>query len=90
MNDVKKSITEAKVKAGALMALAVGLIGQGLLAGTVTDYVPALPDFVEVPAYSLIASALVWIAGFVRSSVAGKLAPSTVAAVEAELHNRGL
>lgn len=71
------------------MALVVGLVGQGTLAGTVTDYVPSLPDFIEVPAYSLIATALVWLAGFVKKNT-GSLAPSTVEAVESELRRRNL
>lgn len=83
-----KNVTELKVKASALAVLAVSLVGQGLLAGTVTDYVPQLPDFLEVGAYSLIASGIAWLAGFCTKNVAGKLAPSTMEAVQREVGKR--
>lgn len=79
------SVTEVKVKAGALAALAASVIGTSLLAGTVTDFVPNLPDALEVAAYSLINAGIVWLAGFRARSVAGKLAPSTIEAAEREL-----
>lgn len=79
------SVTEVKVKAGALAALAASVIGTSLLAGTVTDFVPSLPDAMEVAAYSLINAGIVWLAGFRARSVAGKLAPSTIEAAEREL-----
>lgn len=81
-------MTETKVKAGALAALIVGVIGQGILGVYATDFVPALPDVFEVPAYSLIASAAVWVAGWTRRSTAGRLAPSTIEAVGSELRKR--
>ncbi len=84
------NVTEAKVKSAAFAVLIVAVIGQGVLAGTVTDYVPSLPDVLEVPAYSLIASAVAWVAGFVKRNVSGKLAPSTIEAVEVELRKRPL
>lgn len=82
------SVTEVKVKAGALAALAVSVIGTSVLAGTVTDFVPNLPDVLEVAAYSLINAGLVWLVGFRARSVAGKLSPSTQAALETELQRR--
>ena len=84
----KVNVTELKVKAAALTALAVSVLGTSFLAGTVTDFVPALPDLLEVPAYSLIASGLVWLAGFKTKNVDGKLAPSTIEAVRRELNKR--
>lgn len=80
--------TELKVKAGALAALAVSVIGTTLLTSTVTDFVPSLPDALEVAAYSLINAGLVWLAGWRARNVAGKLAPSTIEAVEEELRQR--
>jgi len=82
--------TELKVKAAALAVLIASIIGQGLLAGTVTDFVPGLPDFLEVGAYSLIASGVAWLAGFQKKNVEGKLSQSTIDAVEAELKRRGI
>jgi len=84
----KVNVTELKVKAAAIAALVVSLTGTTLLGSTVTDYVPSLPDLLEAPAYSLIASGVVWLAGFRTRNVAGKLAPSTEAAIEAEVRER--
>lgn len=81
-------VTEAKTKASALAVLAVALIGQGVLAGTVTDYVEKLPDAFEVGAYSLILAVIAWLAGWAKSSVAGKLAPSTITAVQETIPNQ--
>lgn len=77
-------IVELKVKAAAWAALLLTLAGETVLASTVTDFVPALPDVLEVPAYSLIASAVVWLAGFRTRNVEGRLAPSTVEAAQKE------
>ena len=82
--------TELKVKAAAIAVLIVTVVGQGLLAGTVTDFVPQLPDVLEVAAYGLIASGVAWLAGFQKKNVEGKLSQSTIDAVEAELHRRGI
>lgn len=81
-------MTELKVKAAALAALVTTLVGASLLAGQVTDFVPVLPDWLEVPAYSLIEAGLVFLAAYRKKNVAGKLAPSTVAAAEAEVRRR--
>jgi hypothetical protein len=80
--------TELKTKAAALASLVVVLVGQGLLAGTVTDFVPSLPDWLEVGAYGLIASGVTWLGGYFRSNVAGKLSESTIKAVQEELARR--
>lgn len=85
MTNYGKSATEAKTKASALAVLIVGLIGQGILAGTVTDFVPKLPDFLEVGAYSAIAAGAAWIVGYVKKSVAGKLSQSTLDAARREV-----
>jgi hypothetical protein len=77
-------IVELKVKAAAWAALLLTLAGESLLAGTVTDFVPSLPDWVEVPAYSLITAATVFLAGFRTRNVTGRLSPSTVEAAEKE------
>jgi len=85
---MKVPVTELKVKASALAALVVSLAATTLLGTTVTDYVPQLPDVLEAPAYSLIAAAIVWLAGFRTKNVEGKLSPSTIAAAEAEVRKR--
>jgi hypothetical protein len=85
---MKVNVTEVKVKASAIAALVVSLVGTTILGTTVTDYVPALPDLLEAPAYSVIAAAMVWLAGFRARNVAGKLAPSTVQAVEEQVAKR--
>lgn len=87
---VKATVTEVKVQAAALAALAVSLLGTSILGSTVTDYVPQLPDLLEAPAYSLIASGVVWLAGFRTRNVAGKLSPSTQAAAEEWLRKQRL
>lgn len=77
--------TEVKVKAAAVAALAASLAGTALL----TNFdVAILPDWAEVIGYSLVNAGLVWLAGFRTRNVAGKLSPSTIEAVEAELHRR--
>ena len=88
MSDFKKTVTEAKVKASALGVLVVSLVGQSLLAGTVTDFVPKLPDFLEVGAYSVIAAGAAWLAGYVKKNVVGKLAQSTIDAARKEVGKR--
>ena len=88
MSDFKKTVTEAKVKASALGVLVVSLVGQSLLAGTVTDYIPSLPDALEVSAYSLVAAGSAWLFGFIKKNVEGKLAQSTIDAARKEVGKR--
>jgi len=88
MSDLKKTVTEAKVKAGAFGVLVVALVGQSLLAGTVTDYIPQLPDALEVTAYSLVAAGASWFGGWIKRSVSGKLSQSTIDAARAEVGKR--
>jgi hypothetical protein len=82
------STVELKVKSAAWAALLVTLAGETILGTTVTDFVPSLPDWLEVPAYSLITSGVVFLAAFRRKNVAGKLAPSTIEAAEAEFRKQ--
>lgn len=84
---IKVNVTELKVKAAALAALAVSVIGGSLLAGTATDFVETLPDWAEVAGFSLIQAGLVWLAGWKTRNVTGKLAQSTIDAAEKELGN---
>lgn len=82
---MKVNVTELKVKASAFAALAVSLIGTTMLTQFNADF---LPDLIEAPAYSLAAAGIVWFAGFRTRNVAGKLSPSTIEAVEAEVRRR--
>lgn len=80
--NLKETATELKVKAAALASLAGGLVVNGILAGTVTDFVShSIPDIFEVGALSIVQAAAVFVTGYVTKNVAGKLAPSTVTAV---------
>jgi hypothetical protein len=86
----KVNYVEAKVKAAALATFIVSLLATSFLATTATDYVHALPDVFEAPAYSFLAAAATWIAGYSKKSTDGKLAPSTLEAAQAwiEKHTR--
>jgi hypothetical protein len=84
----KFNIAESKTKAAAFAALLVSLVATSFLGTTATDYVNALPDVLEAPAYSLIAAALVYVAGF-RKANTGALAPSTIDAAERYLRSKG-
>lgn len=81
-------MTEVKVKAGALAALVVSLAGTSLLGIVATDYVPMLPDALEAGVLSLLLSGSVWLAGWRARNVAGKLAPSTIEAAEAQVRSK--
>jgi hypothetical protein len=80
--------TELKVKAATWGTFAVTLIGMVLLGTTVTDFVPALPDWIEAPAYSAIASLSTFLAGYNTRNRPGSLSPSTVEALKKWLAER--
>lgn len=81
-SNLKETAAELKVRAAALAALAGGLVINGILAGTVTDFVSQkVPDIFEVGALSIVQAAIVYVTGYVTKNVAGKLAPSTIDAV---------
>jgi hypothetical protein len=85
MTNYSKTVTEAKTKASAFTVLVVALVGQSLLAGTVTDFIPKLPDSLEVTGYSLVAAGAAWFGGWIKKSVSGKLAQSTIDAARREV-----
>lgn len=80
--------TEVKVKAGAYATFAVTLVGMVLLSTTVTDFVPALPDWLEAPAYSLVAALVSFLGGYNTRSKPAELSPSTIEAVKKWLSER--
>jgi len=79
---------EAKVKASTLATFVVTLLGMTALQSTVTDMVPALPDWLESPAYALIAALATWLAGYNTRTRPDSLSESTVEAVKAWLAKR--
>lgn len=85
----KIKLAEAKVKASALASFAVIAVLTGWLSTTATDFVSTLPDWAEVPALSLIGSAVVFLSGYSKKTSEGTVAPSTKDAVERWLRERG-
>lgn len=79
---------EWKVKAAAYATFALSLAATAFLSTTATDFVHALPDWVEVPAYSLLLAAGTWLAGFSARTRPADLSPSTIEAVQAWLKAR--
>lgn len=80
--------TEAKTKAASWAAFALSLAGLSLLGTVSTDYVHALPDWAEVPAYSLIGAAVVWLTAFNTRHKPSSLSPSAVDAFRNGLGRR--
>lgn len=74
--------TELKVKAASLATFVAALAAQTFLASTATDYVHALPDWLEVPAYSLLLTAVTYVSGYATRNKPAHLAPSTITAVQ--------
>jgi hypothetical protein len=89
VENIKKYGTEAKVKASALGTFLIALVGTSWLGTTATDYVHALPDALEAPAYSLIAAGVSFLFGWSKKNTGG-LSPSTFETVEAYLRRRGI
>jgi hypothetical protein len=77
--------TELKVKAASWGTFLAGLVGLTFLGTTATDYVHALPDWLEVPAYSLLGTAVTWVAGYTQRTRPANLSDSTIAAVQSWL-----
>lgn len=82
--------TEWKVRASVLVTWLVTLAASIFLSSTATDYVHALPDWLENIVYPALVAASTLLAGRAASSKPDYLAPSTVAAVEAWLKRRML
>lgn len=81
-------MTEIKVKAASYATFAFLLVAQTFLATTATDYVSALPDWLEVPAYSLLGTAVTYVAGYAARSKLNNLSPSTIDAAKRYLEQR--
>lgn len=76
------SRTEWKVRAAALATYVVSLAGVVLLDTTVTDYVHALPDWLESVIYPMIPALGALLAGRAAKTRPDYLSPSTVTAVQ--------
>ncbi len=77
-----KGEVELKVKAATYATFALSLAASTFLATTATDYVHALPDWLEAPGYPLILSAGTWMAGYMKRTKPDNLSASTVTAVQ--------
>ncbi len=83
-----RSKTELKVKAATWATYFTSLAASVFLATTATDYVHALPDWLEAPVYPLLLAAGTWVAGYRTRSRPGNLSESTLTAAEAWLRDR--
>ncbi len=81
--------TELKVKAAATATYLLGVAAASFLAGTATDFVHTLPDWLESIAYPAVLAAGTWVAGRTTSSSKDALAPSTIEAAKEWLQQRG-
>lgn len=80
--------TEFKVKAAAFATFVASTIGITILQSTVTDMVPALPDWLESPAYGLVLAVVTWLAGYAARTKPSALSQSTVDAFQEWLKKR--
>jgi hypothetical protein len=80
--------TEIKVKAASYATFAMTLVGLAFLGTTATDFVHALPDWLEVPAYSLLTTAVTFVSGYSTKSKPTALSESTIAAAQVWLSRR--
>lgn len=76
------SRTEIKVKAASYATFAVALVALTFLGTTATDYVHSLPDWLEVPAYSLLGTAVTWASGYYTRNKPEALSESTIRAAQ--------
>lgn len=74
--------TELKVKAASWATFLATLAAGTFLATTATDYVHALPDWLEVPAYALLTAAVTFVAGYQTRNKPTDLSASTISAVQ--------
>ncbi len=82
------SKTEIKVKAASYATFAASLVALAFLGTTATDYVSALPDWLEVPAYSILGTAVTFVSGYYTRSKPTALSESTIIAVQKWLRER--
>ena len=71
---------ETKTKMASLAAFIVSTIGLSWLASVDTDMINSLPDWLEAPAYGLVAAAVVYLTAFNTKHKPGKLSLSALRA----------
>lgn len=71
---------ETKTKLASFAAFVVSLAGLTLLSSVDSDMIKSLPDWLETPAYSLLASGIVFLTAFNTKHKPGKLSVSAVRA----------
>lgn len=74
--------TEWKVRVAALGTYLAALAGSIVLSTTATDYVHALPDWLENIVYPSALAGVTWLSGRAARTKPDYLSPSTVQAVE--------
>jgi len=77
-----KRKVELKVKAATWVTFLFALAGTTLLSTTATDYVPALSDWLEAPAYALLLATGTLLGGYLKRSRPENLSDSTISAVQ--------
>ena len=85
---IVKPKTEWKVKAATYGTFFAGLAGSVVLSTTATDYVEALPDWLESIVYPAILAAATRLSGWAARTRPEELSQSTVDAVERWLRGR--
>lgn len=83
-----KGKTEWKVKAAALGTWLAALAGSIALSTTATDYVEALPDWIENIIYPALVAGVSLLSGRAARTKPDYLSPSTIEAVETWLRQR--
>lgn len=73
--------TERKTKAASVATFVGSTVLLSVLATVDTDMINQLPDWLEVPAYSLIVSAVAWLTGHQTRHRPGSMSRSAVEAV---------
>lgn len=73
--------TELKVWASTWTTFLLSLAASAFLATTATDYVHALPDWLESILYPALLAAGTWVAGYTKKSRPTNLGDSTIDAV---------
>lgn len=82
------SKVELKVKAASYATFFASLAVLTFLSTTATDYVKALPDWLETTALSLLLTASTFVGGYLKKSRPANLAQSTVDAAAVWLAKR--